>query len=128
MIGTRLAHYEITSIGRAGWVSLSGDRPEAETQRGHRSSPAPFADAAERLSRFRREAQTLASLNHPNIPQIYGIEESGNKRCIAMGLVEGGNPSQARIKRGAAGKRRSQMRGPWRSGVRDRPGRLIYKG
>jgi serine/threonine protein kinase len=38
--------------------------------------PAAFADEPERLARFTREAQTLASLNHPNIGGIYGIEES----------------------------------------------------
>jgi len=51
--------------------------------------PAAFASDAERLARFRREAQVLASLNHPTIAQIYGIEESGETRCIVMELVEG---------------------------------------
>jgi serine/threonine-protein kinase len=51
--------------------------------------PAAFASDAERLSRFRREAQVLATLNHPNIAQIYGLEESGDTRCIVMELVEG---------------------------------------
>jgi serine/threonine-protein kinase len=62
--------------------------------------PAAFASDAERLSRFAREAQTLASLNHPNIAQIYGIEESGETRCIVMELVQG-ETLQARIQRGA---------------------------
>jgi serine/threonine-protein kinase len=62
--------------------------------------PAAFASDAERLSRFSREAQTLASLNHPNIAQIYGIEESGETRCIVMELVQG-ETLQARIQRGA---------------------------
>ena len=47
--------------------------------------PAAFADDPERLARFTREAQTLASLNHPNIAAIYGIEQS----AIVMELVEG---------------------------------------
>ena len=38
--------------------------------------PAMFTDDAERMARFRREAQVLASLNHPNIGSIYGLEES----------------------------------------------------
>jgi len=38
--------------------------------------PAAFAQDADRLARFTREAQTLASLNHPNIAQIYGIESN----------------------------------------------------
>ena len=61
--------------------------------------PAAFAADSDRLSRFRREAQVLASLNHPNIAQIYGIEESKESRCIVMELVEG-ETLQARIKQG----------------------------
>jgi serine/threonine-protein kinase len=43
----------------------------------------------ERLTRFRREAQVLASLNHPNIAAIYGFEESNGVRALVMELVEG---------------------------------------
>jgi serine/threonine-protein kinase len=48
-----------------------------------------FANDAERLARFRREAQLLASLNHPNIAQIHGLEDAGEIRAIVMELVEG---------------------------------------
>ena len=51
--------------------------------------PDHFADDPERLARFQREAQVLASLNHPNIAQIYGLEDSTPQRCIVMELVEG---------------------------------------
>jgi serine/threonine-protein kinase len=61
--------------------------------------PAAFAADTERLSRFGREAQVLASLNHINIAQIYGLEESGEMRCIVMELIEG-ETLQARITRG----------------------------
>src|SRR5262245_13724935 len=61
--------------------------------------PDHFADDADRLSRFQREAEVLASLNHPNIAQIYGLEESNNTRCIVMELVEG-ETLQERIERG----------------------------
>src|SRR5262245_54297910 len=61
--------------------------------------PDHFADDPERLARFQREAQVLASLNHPNIAQIYGLEESDNTRCIVMELVEG-ETLQDRLKRG----------------------------
>src|SRR5437867_8480783 len=61
--------------------------------------PDHFADDPERLARFQREAQVLASLNHPNIAQIYGLEESDNMRCIVMELVEG-ETLQERLKRG----------------------------
>ena len=51
--------------------------------------PDEFARDPERLARFRREARTLASLNHPNIAAIYGLEESGSTDCLVMELVEG---------------------------------------
>jgi serine/threonine-protein kinase len=51
--------------------------------------PAVFAANAERLARFRREAQVLASLNHPGIAAIYGLEESEGVLALVMELVEG---------------------------------------
>jgi Tol biopolymer transport system component len=51
--------------------------------------PREFARDPERLARFRREARTLASLNHPNIAAIYGLEESGDVDCLVLELVEG---------------------------------------
>src|SRR5688572_16824185 len=62
--------------------------------------PDAFASDPDRLPRFTREAQTLASLNHPNIAHIHGIEESGGVRALVMELVEGDDLSQ-RIARGA---------------------------
>src|SRR5688572_5471908 len=62
--------------------------------------PDSFASDPNRLARFTREAQTLASLNHPNIAAIYGIEESSGVRALVMELVEGDDLSQ-RIARGA---------------------------
>jgi serine/threonine-protein kinase len=47
--------------------------------------PEAFASDADRMARFQREAQVLASLNHPNIAQIYGVEE----RALVMELAEG---------------------------------------
>jgi serine/threonine-protein kinase len=101
MIGTKLAHYEITShLGTGGMGEVY---QPTDSKLGRRVAikllPAAFASDAERLARFRREAQVLASLNHPGIAQIYGIEESGETRCIVMELVEG-ETMQARIKKG----------------------------
>lgn len=62
--------------------------------------PEEFAGEPERVARFQREAEALASLNHPNIAQIYGLEESGSARCIVMEMVEG-ETLQERIRRGA---------------------------
>src|SRR6266852_6166683 len=61
--------------------------------------PDAFARDPDRLARFTREAQTLASLNHSNIAAIYGIEESGDVRALVMELVEGEDLS-AHIGRG----------------------------
>ena len=61
--------------------------------------PDAFATDRDRLSRFQREAQILASLNHPNIAHIYGLEESGDTPCIVMEIVEG-DTLAARLKRG----------------------------
>src|SRR5687767_861427 len=61
--------------------------------------PDLFASDADRLARFIREAQTLASLNHPNIAHIHGLEESNGLRALVMELVEGDDLSQ-RIARG----------------------------
>src|SRR5256885_16135432 len=62
--------------------------------------PDAFASDPDRLARFTREAQTLASLNHPHIAHIHGLEESGGVRALVMELVEGEDLSQ-RIARGA---------------------------
>ena len=62
--------------------------------------PDTFAQDADRLARFEREAKTLASLNHTNIAQIYGLERSDGTTALVMELVEG--PTLAdRIAQGA---------------------------
>jgi eukaryotic-like serine/threonine-protein kinase len=61
--------------------------------------PDAFASDPDRLARFTREAHTLASLNHPNIAHIHGLEESSGVRALVMELVEGEDLSQ-RIARG----------------------------
>jgi serine/threonine protein kinase len=61
--------------------------------------PESFASNPERLARFQREAEVLASLNHPNIAAIYGVEESNSTRALVMELVEGETLAE-RIARG----------------------------
>ena len=51
--------------------------------------PEAFAQDRERLARFEREARTLASLNHPNIAAIYGLEDADGVKALVMELVEG---------------------------------------
>ncbi len=62
--------------------------------------PAEVADDAERLARFQREAQVLASLNHPNIGAIYGLEQLTSARFLVLELAEGGT-LEGRLERGA---------------------------
>ncbi len=92
--GTRLGPYEIVApIGKGGM---------GEVYRAHDSKlkrdvalkvlPDAFARDPDRMARFQREAEVLASLNHPNIAQIYGIAESDNVRALVMELVEGESP------------------------------------
>ena len=101
MIGTKLAHYEITShLGTGGM----GEVYQATDSKLGRSVaikllPEAFTHDAERAARFEREARVLASLNHPNIAAIHGIEESGGRKFLVMELVPGETLAE-RIKRG----------------------------
>ena len=100
--GTRLGVYEVTAkIGQGGM---------GEVYRAHDTKlgrdvalkvlPDLFADDPERLARFQREARVLASLNHPNIASIYGLEESEGVRALVLELVEGPTLAE-RIAQGA---------------------------
>ena len=61
--------------------------------------PAEFSRDPDRLARAQREAEVLASLNHPHIAQIYGQEESGGTLCLVLELVDG-ETIQERLRRG----------------------------
>jgi serine/threonine protein kinase len=71
MIGTKLAHYEVTSHLGSGGMGEVYEAKDTKLGRGVaiKLLPAAFASDGERLARFVREAQVLASLNHPNIAQ-----------------------------------------------------------
>ena len=102
MIGSKLAHYEIVSaIGKGGMGEVWRAK---DTKLGRevaiKTLPEEFAKDADRLARFEREAKLLASLNHPNIAAIYGLEEHQGTRFLVLELVEG--PTlEDRIKQGA---------------------------
>ncbi|MBZ5607321.1 MAG: protein kinase [Acidobacteriia bacterium] len=85
--GTRLGPYEILApIGAGGMGEVYRARDTKLCRDvAIKVLPAVLADDPERLARFEREAKVLASLNHPNIAQIYGVEE----RALVMELVEG---------------------------------------
>src|SRR5688500_16286555 len=89
--GARLGPYEILALLGAGGM---GEVYRARDQRLQREVaikvlPQSVAAAPERLARFEREAQVLASLNHPAIAAIYGLEESGPAKALVMELVDG---------------------------------------
>ncbi len=89
--GTRLGPYEITAPIGAGGM---GEVYRAHDSRLNRdvaikTLPAALADDANRMARLQREAQVLASLSHPNIAPIFGLEEAGGVRALVMELVEG---------------------------------------
>ena len=89
--GTRVGPYEIVAAIGAGGM---GEVYRARDSRLGRDVavkvlPELFAADADRLARFEREAQLLASLNHQNIATIHGLEESGGVRALVMELIEG---------------------------------------
>jgi serine/threonine protein kinase/Tol biopolymer transport system component len=100
--GTRLGVYEITAkIGEGGMGQVYRARDtKLNRDVAMKVLPDSFASDTERLARFTREAQTLASLNHPNIAHIHGLEESSGACALVMELVEGDDVSQ-RIAQGA---------------------------
>ena len=100
-IGQRLGSLEVVSLlGRGGQGEVYRAR-DTHLQRdvALKMLPDVLASDPDRLARFQREAQILASLNHPNIAQIYGLEGAGTSRCIVMELVDG-QTLQERLKRG----------------------------
>jgi eukaryotic-like serine/threonine-protein kinase len=91
MLGRKVGPYRIVSqIGAGGMGEVYRAH---DTKLGRdvalKTLPLEFAADPERLARFRREARTLASLNHPNIAAIYGLEESEGTTCLVLELVEG---------------------------------------
>ncbi|PYR72562.1 MAG: hypothetical protein DMF87_27755 [Acidobacteria bacterium] len=100
--GTHLGPYEILSaIGVGGMGEVYRAR---DTKLGRdvalKVIPDTFALDPDRLARFQREAQVLASLNHPHIAAIYGFEDSGETHALVLELVEGETLAD-RIARGA---------------------------
>ena len=99
--GTRVGPYRI--------VLLIGSGGMGQVYRAHDTTldrdvainilPELFAKDPDRLTRFKREAKTLAALNHPNIAQIHGVEDSGGTHALVMELVDGEDLA-ARIARG----------------------------
>jgi len=90
-IGQTISHYRIIEkLGQGGMgVVYRAEDTTLERQVAIKVLPDIFAGDSERLARFEREAKLLASLNHPNIAAIHGLEEAGGKRFLVLELVEG---------------------------------------
>src|SRR5713226_4249530 len=88
--GTKVGGYEIVALIGAGGMGEVYRARDANLKRdvALKVLPEAFAGHPDRMARFQREAEVLASLNHPNIAHIYGVEEG----AIAMELVEGESP------------------------------------
>jgi serine/threonine-protein kinase len=101
MIGRTLLHYSVESLLGAGGM---GEVYRARDTRLDRNVaikvlPQTLERDAERIARFEREAKVLASLNHPNIASLYGMEECEGTHFLVMGLVDGETLAE-RIARG----------------------------
>ena len=100
-VGTRLGHYDVTALLGEGGMGQVWQATDTQLNRdvALKILPDAFAADPERLARFTREAQILASLNHPNIAAIHGIEKTDDTQALVLELVEG--PTLAdRIARG----------------------------
>ncbi|HEV2202852.1 MAG TPA: protein kinase [Bryobacteraceae bacterium] len=89
--GSRLGHYEIAALIGVGGMGEVYRAQDTKLRRdvALKVLPAAFAHDADRMTRFEREARVLASLSHPNIASIFGIEDSGVARALVMELVDG---------------------------------------
>ncbi len=90
-VGTKLGPYEIVAPLGAGGMGEVYRARDAKLNRdvALKVIPDTFALDSDRVSRFTREAQVLASLNHPHIAAIYGFEDSGETHALVLELVEG---------------------------------------
>ena len=104
-VGTRLGSYEIVApLGAGGMGEVYRARdPKLNREVAIKVLPAAVAADVERLSRFEREAQLLASLNHPNIAAIYGLDDERDVLFLVLELVEGEDLAD-RLKRGQIGR------------------------
>jgi serine/threonine protein kinase len=102
MIGQTIAHYKV--IAKLGSGGMGEVYRATDTKLGRdvalKVLPEAFAADQQRMARFQHEAQVLASLNHPHIAAIYGIEHQEKTQALAMELVEGPTLA-ARIAQGA---------------------------
>src|SRR5438874_2873657 len=100
-IGTKLGSHEITALlGKGGMGEVYRARDlKLKREVAIKILPEEFSRDADRIARFQREAEVLASLNYPNIAAIHSLEEVEGTRFLVMELVEGETLAE-RIARG----------------------------
>jgi eukaryotic-like serine/threonine-protein kinase len=88
--GTRLGPYEVTAlIGEGGMRKVWRAHHTALNRDDALKVPETLASDPDRLARFRRDAQVLASLSHPNIAHVSGLEQADGVQALVMELVDG---------------------------------------
>src|SRR5262245_25379669 len=89
--GTRVGPYEVTGTLGAGGMGEVYRATDTNLKRAVaiKVLPEPVTTDRDRLARFQREAEVLASLNHPNIAAIYGLERTDGATALVMELVDG---------------------------------------
>src|SRR5438552_12164731 len=100
-IGSKLGPYEITALlGQGGMGAVyRGRDSKLKRDVAIKILPEEFSRDSDRLSRFQREAEVLASLNHPNIAAIYDFQEATESKFLVLELVDGDTLAE-RIQRG----------------------------
>src|SRR6516165_9808923 len=100
-VGTRLGSLEITALlGKGGMGEVYRARDtKLKRDVAIKILPEEFSRDPDRMSRFQREAEVLASLNHQNIAAIYDLEEAGGSRYLVLEFVDGETVAD-RLKRG----------------------------
>src|SRR5215813_11349873 len=90
-IGTQLGSHEITALlGKGGMGEVYRARDlKLKREVAIKILPEEFSRDADRVNRFQREAEVLASLNHPNIAAIYDLQQTEGSRYLVLELVEG---------------------------------------
>jgi serine/threonine protein kinase len=101
MIGKTLGHYGVDEqLGRGGMGEVySADDLNLNRKVALKFLSDAFTGDPERMARFEREAKLLASLNHPNIGAIYGLEQAEGKRFLVLEYVDGETLAQ-RVSKG----------------------------
>ncbi len=101
--GTKIGPYEVIGLIGEGGMGEVWQARDTKLDRdvALKVLPEAFTSDPERLARFEREAKVLASLNHPNIGHIYGLEEAEGTKALVLDLVGSPDPDEDQPRRAA---------------------------